>query len=79
MAFRLWLGATVPAYLATEVRRAWVESEWGLSENNRKAKYYRLTRRGRAQLRTETDNFTRFARAVFKAIDASSPAGVPVG
>src|SRR4051812_48040983 len=32
-------------------RREWIESEWGLSENNRKAKYYRLTAAGRAQLR----------------------------
>src|SRR2546429_354063 len=75
---RIEEGSLYPALCRLE-RRAWVESEWGLSENNRKAKYYRLTRRGRAQLRTETDNFTRFARAVFKAIDASSPARVPVG
>jgi transcriptional regulator len=33
--------------------RGWVESEWGLSENNRKAKYYRLTRAGRKQLEKE--------------------------
>ena len=63
-------GSLYPALYRLE-KRAWVESEWGLSENNRKARYYRLTRRGRSQLRTETDNFTRFARAVFKAIEAT--------
>jgi DNA-binding MarR family transcriptional regulator len=47
-----------------------VESEWGLSENNRKARFYKLTRTGRAQLRTETDQFTRFSAAVFKALSA---------
>ena len=67
---RIEEGSLYPALYRLE-KRAWVESEWGLSENNRKAKYYRLTRRGRAQLRTETDNFTRFARAVFKALEAA--------
>jgi transcriptional regulator len=67
---RIEEGSLYPALYRLE-KRAWVESEWGLSENNRKAKYYRLTRRGRAQLRTEADNFTRFARAVFKALEAA--------
>ena len=67
---RIEEGSLYPALYRLE-QREWIESEWGLSENNRKAKYYRLTRRGRAQLRTETDHFTRFARAVFKAIEAS--------
>src|SRR4026208_2577783 len=40
-------GALCPALHRLE-RRGWVESEWGLSENNRKAKYYRLTGKGRA-------------------------------
>ena len=52
--------------------RGWVESEWGLSENNRKAKYYRLTTRGRAQLRVETARFTRYAEAVFKVLGTAS-------
>jgi transcriptional regulator len=63
-------GSLYPALYRLE-KRGWIESEWGLSENNRKAKFYRLTKRGRAQLRAETDNFVRFARAVFKAIEAS--------
>ena len=52
--------------------RGWVESEWGLSENNRKAKYYQLTTRGRAQLRAETTRWTTYAEAVFKVLGAVS-------
>ena len=43
-------GALYPALHRLE-RRGWLESEWGVSENNRRAKYYRLTGAGRAQLR----------------------------
>jgi PadR family transcriptional regulator len=49
--------------------RRWVEAEWGLSENNRRAKYYSLTARGRRQLRSETDAWRRYAAAMFKVID----------
>ena len=52
--------------------RGWVEAEWGLSENNRKAKYYELTPRGRAQLRAETARWTTYADAVFKVLRAAS-------
>ena len=52
--------------------RGWVESEWGLSENNRKAKYYQLTTRGRAQLRAETTRWTTYAEAVFMVLGAAS-------
>lgn len=50
--------------------RGYVESEWGLSENNRKAKYYALTARGRAHLRAETTRWTTYAEAVFKVLRA---------
>ena len=52
--------------------RGWVESQWGLSENNRKAKYYQLTARGRAQLRAETTRWTTYAEAVFRVLRAAS-------
>ena len=52
--------------------RGWVESEWGLSENNRKAKYYQLSARGRAQLGAETTRWTQYAEAVFKVLRATS-------
>ena len=50
-------------------RKGWIESEWGLSENNRKAKYYQLTAEGRRQLRAETATWRRYAAAVFKVLD----------
>ena len=49
-------------------RRRLVAAEWGLSDNNRKAKYYRLTPTGRKQLRTESAKWTRYADAVFKVL-----------
>ena len=48
--------------------RGWVESSWGLSENNRKAKYYDLTPAGRKQLHQKADDFTTYANAVFKIL-----------
>ena len=45
-------------------KRGWLESEWGLSENNRKAKFYQLTARGRAQLRAELATWKRYTDAV---------------
>jgi len=50
-------------------KRGWVESEWGLSENNRKAKYYQLTAAGRQQLRAQTTRWTRYASAVFRVLE----------
>ena len=60
-------GALYPALHRLE-RRGWVESEWGLSENNRKAKYYRLTGKGRAQLRAEVSRWDRYVSAVGKVL-----------
>lgn len=48
--------------------RGWVEASWGLSENNRKAKYYELTPAGRRQLRRKADDFSTYAHAVFKIL-----------
>jgi DNA-binding PadR family transcriptional regulator len=50
-------------------RRGWLESEWGVSENNRRAKYYRLTTEGRRQLRSETAIWRKYAEAVFKVLE----------
>ena len=49
--------------------RGWIEAEWGLSVNNRRAKYYALTPEGRRQLRSEVSSWRRFAEAMFKVID----------
>ena len=55
-------GAPYPA-LYRLGRRGWIESEWGLPENNRRAKYHQLTREGRAQLGAESSNWARSAAA----------------
>ncbi len=52
-------------------QRGWVESEWGLSENNRKAKYYQMTADGRRQLRVSTTTWTRYAAAVSKVLQTA--------
>jgi PadR family transcriptional regulator, regulatory protein PadR len=47
----------------------WVDAEWGLSENNRRARYYTLTAAGRGQLRAEESAWRRYAAAVFKVLE----------
>ena len=51
--------------------RGWVESQWGLSENKRRAKYYELTAAGRRQLRAKATEFTAYAQAVFKILETA--------
>lgn len=50
-----------------------VESEWGLSENNRRAKYYRLTPQGDRYLAAEADSWARYTDAVARALAMESP------
>lgn len=49
--------------------KEWVEAEWGRSENNRRARFYRLTTRGRGQLVREAAAWQRYARAVSRVLD----------
>lgn len=49
--------------------RGWVEAAWGVSENNRRARYYTLTESGRGQLRRETAAWRRYAQAVFSVLE----------
>lgn len=49
-------------------KRRWLESRWGLSENNRRAKFYRLTATGRRQLRDRTSAWNAYADAVSKVL-----------
>jgi transcriptional regulator len=56
-------GSLYPALHRLE-RRAWIKATWGTSDNNRKAKYYDLTAKGRAQLESETDAWQRLVSAV---------------
>lgn len=53
--------------------KGWVDSEWGLSENNRRAKYYRLTRDGVRHLSTEAASWTRYTEAVARVLAMESP------
>ena len=48
--------------------RGWVESEWGLSDNNRKAKFYQLTPAGRKALREQAERWGRYAKAVDRVL-----------
>jgi PadR family transcriptional regulator PadR len=51
--------------------RAWVSTEWGITENNRRARYYSLTKAGRAQLASETKRWVRYADIVTTVLTAS--------
>ena len=50
-------------------RKKWIRSEWGVSENNRRAKYYSITAEGRKQLRAETATLRTYVDAVFKVLE----------
>ncbi|MBK7596365.1 MAG: PadR family transcriptional regulator [Gemmatimonadetes bacterium] len=52
-------------------KRGWIAAEWGLSENNRKAKFYRLTPAGRKQLRDKAEMWQRYARAVARVLSTT--------
>jgi PadR family transcriptional regulator PadR len=60
-------GSLYPALYRME-RKAWVEAEWGLSELGRRAKFYRMTPRGRRQLAAQTAEWTRFAGAISQVL-----------
>ncbi|HYL91831.1 MAG TPA: PadR family transcriptional regulator [Alphaproteobacteria bacterium] len=61
-------GSLYPALHRLE-RRGWIKARWGASENNRKAKYYELTKAGRKQLETEAGDWKKLAAAVGHVLD----------
>ena len=61
-------GSLYPALHRLE-RRGWISAEWGASDNNRKAKYYALSRAGRKQLATEANDWARLTAAVALVLD----------
>jgi PadR family transcriptional regulator PadR len=63
-------GSLYPALHRLE-SEGWIAAEWGVSENNRKAKFYRLTRVGQRQLETETENWRRLAGAVGRILQTT--------
>ena len=62
-ALRVEHGSLYPA-LQRLLQEGWIEAEWGISENNQRAKYYRLTAAGKRKLSAETTRWERFVRAV---------------
>jgi PadR family transcriptional regulator PadR len=60
-------GSLYPALYRME-RKSWVEAEWGLSELGRRAKFYRLTPKGRRQLTAQTTEWARFAAAITRVL-----------
>ena len=63
-------GSLYPGLYRLE-HRGWIDSEWDVSENNQRAKFYKLTRSGRKQLIIEEKNWERLAGATMKALRAS--------
>ena len=63
-------GTLYPALLRLE-QRGWIQSEWGVSENNRKAKYYSLTKSGRKQLREETEGWQLMSSIINRMLEAA--------
>lgn len=67
---RLNQGSIYPALLRLE-QRGWIKSEWGTSDNNRRAKYYSLSRIGRKQIEKETENWERIATTMARFLATS--------
>jgi len=66
---RIQQGSLYPALHRLE-RRGWVKAKWGVSENNRQAKYYELTRSGHRQLETETESWRKLTSAVALVLES---------
>jgi transcriptional regulator len=63
-------GSLYPALYRLE-ERGWIKSEWGTSENNRSARFYKLTARGRKQLNVEEENWERFVSVIGKVLQTT--------
>jgi transcriptional regulator len=64
-------GTLYPALLRME-QSGWIRSEWGVSENNRRAKFYAITRAGKKQLASETENWERTSGIIARFLKPSS-------
>jgi PadR family transcriptional regulator, regulatory protein PadR len=69
-------GSLYPA-LHRLIRRGWIAAREGTSQNNRKAKFYRLTTKGRKQLRVETTRWEKLARAIASVLRTAGEEGLP--
>jgi transcriptional regulator len=70
-AFQVKPGSLFPALHRLE-ENGWLVSEWGDSENKRRARYYQLTKAGRRQLQAETESWHRISLAIARALEATS-------
>jgi PadR family transcriptional regulator, regulatory protein PadR len=68
-AFALNQGTIYPALLRLE-QKGWIASEWGTSENNRRARFYSITRAGKKQLSAETENWDRMVAMVKRLLES---------
>ena len=66
---RIQQGSLYPALHRLE-RRGWIKAKWGTSDNNRRAKYYELTRSGRKQLEAETESWRKLTAAVAQILES---------
>ncbi len=69
-ALHLNQGSIYPALLRLQ-QRGWIRTRWGVSENNRRAKFYSLTRAGRKQLEAEVENWERVAALMARVLGAA--------
>jgi PadR family transcriptional regulator len=67
---RIRQGSLYPALHRLQ-RRGWIKARWGTTENNRRAKYYELTRRGGAQLQAETEAWRKLAATVAQVLETA--------
>jgi len=73
-ALRIEEGSLYPALYRLE-HKGWIDSAWGLSDNNRRAKFYRLTPEGRRQLRQAAGVWSNFAQGVARVLNATEQPG----
>jgi PadR family transcriptional regulator PadR len=63
---------TIYLCLIRLVQKGWIKAEWGTSDNNRKAKFYSITKTGRKQLATETENWERIAGVIGRLLQLAT-------
>jgi len=63
---------TIYLCLVRLMQKRWISSKWGTSDNNRKAKFYAITRGGRAQLKAETENWERVSGVIGRVLNSES-------
>jgi PadR family transcriptional regulator PadR len=66
-------GTLYPALMRLE-QRGWIRSKWGVSENNRRARFYALTKTGRRQLAVETESWERMASVITRLLEGTKEA-----